>query len=107
MTPPSLDDTQSRIQASFVIPRNIVAIPSWLAAGFLAVFVLSVAASFVLYFQARGAEERQAARDRILTRELRLLDLGVSDVESVLIRSELAKREDFAQRFIQPTEKEE
>lgn len=107
MTPPNLDDTQTRLSASFVIPRNIVAMPSWLAAGFLVVFVLSVAASFVLFFQARAAEERQAARDRLIQRDLRLIDLGISDVESVLIRANLAKREDFAQRFIQPPQKED
>lgn len=64
-----------------------VTMPSWAA---VALLVVAVAATLTLLLGLF------AVRD--LSRELRLLDLHVKDVENVLIRERIGKREDFPPR---------
>jgi len=65
--------------------KGMVILPSWLAVLFLGLFVLASVGLLLVWGTIR--EE---------VREIRVLELHVQDVESVLIQSGIAHRRDFA-----------
>jgi len=77
-----------------------VVMPSWLATMAAGVTVLSVLALLLLLLAFVPRLDALSARldNRLdaLSKEVRILELHVQDVESVLLRSGLAHREDFA-----------
>lgn len=77
-----------------------VVVPAWLAIVFASALIFSVVGfilSLVLLadFRADAREERAEDIQRF-TSEARLLELHVKDVENVLIRYGMSKRDDFA-----------
>lgn len=62
-----------------------VVIPSWLAIVFAVIMLASIIPPILSIDQ-----------DRKIERELRILQVHTQDIENVLIRRGLAKREDFA-----------
>ena len=74
---------EERLQVS-VIVKGIV-LPPWVAVCICGAFIVATFALLLVW---------QASRDE--AKEVRLLQLHVQDVENVLIRHGLARREDFA-----------
>ena len=75
-----------------------VVIPTWVAIALSAMAIVAsviVLASVVIF---RGAAHQLIDSQDRQTREMRILDLHLQDVESVLIRKGLAQRSDFAPR---------
>lgn len=63
-----------------------VVLPVWFAACLL---VIAIASAFILL--------SQLSQQRTVERELRVLQLHSADIENVLIRQEIGRREDFAE----------
>ena len=73
------------VSLQVILPPGSVLIPSWVAIAFMSCFVLATVA-LLLVWEVSGRE----------IRELRSLQLHAQDVENVLIRSGVGRREDFA-----------
>lgn len=74
-----------------------VVIPTWVAI-LLSIVALSgsvIVLLSVLIFKTAADDLRQSQNQQI--KEIRLIDLHIQDIENVLIRNGLAKRDDFAQ----------
>lgn len=93
--------------ASLVVRVEGVVVPPWVAACVLVAGLLNVLA----FGAVTGALLLSRSEARAAKTEMRLLQLHVQDVESVLIRDGIAKRQDFAAwgqaRPLAPEDKEE
>lgn len=107
----SQDQHQSSLPIEYNYHHHIdvkgVVIPTWVAillslVGFSASIVVLLA---VLVFN--NAANKLAETQANQTKEMRLIDLHILDIENLLIRSGLAKRSDFVQRENTTDKKEE
>lgn len=75
-----------------------VVIPTWVAIllSFMGLTASVVVFMAVLIF--RGATEDLKNNQSQQTKEIRLIDLNIQDIENILIRNGLAKRDDFVPR---------
>lgn len=76
-----------------------VVIPSWLAVVLLILAILASVSALVSW-------ERGYKEQRILEREIRILQVHCQDIENVLIRQGIAGREDFITTKEQDQKKE-
>src|SRR5688572_695906 len=75
-----------------------VVIPTWVAITLSCVAALSAVVVLLTVILFKNAADSLIMSQGIQTKEIRVLDLHIQDVENVLIRNGLAKREDFAHR---------
>jgi len=80
----SLTDSRERVQLTVILPHGSVMIPSWLMACFLATFLISPLALVLVWNESFQQ-----------TKEIRVLQLHIQDLENVMIRSGAATRSDF------------
>jgi hypothetical protein len=97
-----LEDTKVlRVQANTKIEG--VVIPTKLAFVLVVLFALLFVPPIVVFYKIKHAEMSEIERDRTLSeaikrldRETRILAVHAQDIENVLIRQGVAKRDDFA-----------
>lgn len=75
-----------------------VVIPTWVAIVLSAMSVLAAVIALLAVILFKSAADSLIMSQGVQTKEIRILDLHVQDVENVLIRNGLAKRDDFAPR---------
>ena len=90
------EDTQSvRLVATTKIEG--VVLPTWLAVSVGALLVALIFVLGIVHQQQRTMAEQSAARDKLIEREYRILQLHIQDLEAAVIRANIAKRGDFAE----------
>lgn len=75
-----------------------VVIPTWVALTLSGVAILAAVIVLLAVLMFKSATESLIQSQATQTREIRLLDLHVQDIENVLIRNKIANREDFVIR---------
>lgn len=96
----SIHDQSSPVQYNYhhhIDVRGVV-IPTWVA---ILLSVMGLSASVVVLLAVlifKNASEDLKHSLSLQTKEIRLIDLNIQDIENILIRNDLAKRSDFAPR---------
>jgi hypothetical protein len=80
----SVPDPRERVQLTVILPHGSVMIPSWLMACLLAMFLISSLALVLVWNESFQQ-----------TKEIRILQLHIQDLENVTVRSGAATRSDF------------
>lgn len=79
------ESSPATVHLTVKLPSGAVILPSWLVLIFVSLFVISSFGSFLIWDTSRAQ-----------IREIRSLQLYEQDIENVLIRSNLATRDDFS-----------
>lgn len=86
-----MSESREHVHLTVTLPSGAVMIPSWLGLLFVLSFLLATFALLLVW----QSEQNQIESSKQEMREIRSLQLHTEDVENVLIRNGLAKREDF------------
>lgn len=89
------DDTQVNFRVNF--PKNVVTLPAWMGVCLAVTAILSAVALLTVLLLINNRAEQMAQTQDRMTKEVRVLQVHVQDVENAMIRLGLAHREDFAQ----------